>query len=181
MRIVEGSNVDLINPFPLSEVKRLVGWGHCFKSMFLVDGGPSGEQELMEYYKQLLPRCMTFGIIDKANKLGYKHEAPLIGCFIQEPPSTVTNSYVHVTSTRKAWGSGMVDEAAKLALTTIFTDQPALLRVSAAILSTNAPAKAFVKRLGFKQDGQFKNYVIQSGTPKAISHFAFMRDDLWGS
>lgn len=178
LRLIEGQDVDLIEPFPLAEVRRLVGWSHCFRSMFIADGAPKDEQSLIEYYNQYLPTVRSWGVIDKNNRLGYRHEAPLIGCFILEKPITMVNGYVHVTSTRKAWGSGLLDQAAKLCIKDGFETETNMLRLSALIITSNAPAKQFVKRLGFKQDGQLKNYLTQNGIPKAVSHFGLLKEQV---
>lgn len=176
--VTEGPEVDLIEPFPISEIRRLVGWSHCFRSMCVMDDAPKDEQSLIEYFTKYLPMVRSFGVIDKFNKLGYKHEAPLIGCFIYEKPLNMPNGYVHVTSTRKAWGSGLLDQAAKLGIKMLFDTDPNLLRISALLVTSNAPAKQFVKRVGFKQDGQFKNYLTQNGTPKAVSHFGILKEQV---
>ena len=178
IRVIEGKNVDLIEPFPIAEVRRLVGWSHCFRSMFIADGAPKDEQALINYYNQYLPTVRSWGVIDKNNLLGYRHEAPLIGCLILEKPISMVNGYVHVTSTRKAWGSGLLDEGARLAIKHGFETEPNMLRLSALIITTNAPAKQFVKRLGFKQDGQLKNYLTQNGIPKAVSHFGLLKEQV---
>lgn len=176
LRLIEGQDVDLIEPFPLAEVRRLVGWTHCFRTTFIPDGVPKDEKSLIEFYSNSLAAARSWGVIDKNNNLGYRHEAPLIGCFILEHPANLSNGYLHITSTRKAWGSGLLAEAAKLVIEAAFATEANLLRLSSMIITSNAPAKQFIKSLGFRQDGQLKDYITQNGVPKAISHFGLLKN-----
>src|SRR6266478_7873224 len=180
MRIIEAQDVDLIEPFPLAEIKRFVGWTHCYKSMMSVDGDPQTDEELEIYYKDFFQQAPSWGVIDKNNKLGYKHEAPLIGIIFLQAGASPTNVYVHLASTRKAWGSGLMDQAAKKLIQHVFDTYPGLLRISGAILNSNKPAKAFAKRAGFKQDGLLKDFVTQNNQPRSVAHFGFLRTDLNG-
>lgn len=174
MNIIEAQDVDIIEPFPLSEVKRLVGWMHCYKSLITADGFPQTPEDMEAYFLSVIPNIRSWGVIDRDNKLKSKHEAPLIG-FISLEGATVFNAYFHVASTRKAWGSRLIDQAGEAVIKHVFESDPGLLRVSAAILDNNYPAKGLARRLGFAQDGLLKNMVAQAGEPKAIAHFGLLR------
>lgn len=175
-KLIEAENVDLIAPFPVKEIKRLVGWMHCYKTMIGADGSPQTDDEMANYLQGVIQTFPTYGVIDKANMLGYKHDAPLIGYFQLEPVSP-TNIYLHITSNRKAWGSGLMDEAGQKIIQEIFDSCPTVLRISASILNGNKPAKNIAKRAGFKQDGLFKDCVTQNGVPKSIAHFGLTRNE----
>lgn len=175
MRIIESPHVDLIEPFPLNEIPRFLGWLHCYKTLFEVDGDPQLPEEKELYYRQMLPQVPSWGIIDKLNQLNYKHEAPLVGIIFLQPGASVANCYVHLASTRRAWGSGLMDEAAQVLIKHVFESYPSLQRISGAILNNNKPAKAFAKRQGFKQDGLLKDFVTQQGLPKSVAHFGILR------
>lgn len=178
MRIIEAADVDLIEPFPLGELKRLVGWTHCYRTMMEVDGDPQTDEQKMLYYAEVLKTLPSWGVIDKANKLGYQHQAPLIGVIYIQPASP-HNAYVHLASTRKAWGSGLMDQAGRRLIVHAFETYSQLGRLSGAILNTNKPAKAFAKRLGFVQDGLLRNFVTQNGTPRSVAHYGLLRSDQW--
>jgi RimJ/RimL family protein N-acetyltransferase len=175
MRILQGTNVDLIEPFPLSEIPRFLGWLHCYKSIFEVDGDPVTPEEKTLYYQQLFPQTLSWGVIDKNNQLNYKHEAPLVGIVFLQGGASPANCYVHLASTRRAWGSGLMDEAAQTLIKYVFASYPSLQRISGAILNNNKPAKAFAKRQGFKQDGLLKDFVTQQGQPRSVAHFGILR------
>lgn len=179
MRIIEGSNVDLIQPFPLVEVKRVIGWSHCYRSMVTVDGSPSTPDQLLSYGSFTVLNNPTWAVVDRNNALQYHHEAPLIGIFWLEPGSTPANTYIHFTSSRKSFGSGLMLEAANLVVPSIFVDFPSLTRISAAVLQKNAPARNFLKAIGFKQDGLFKDFVTQNGAGQKIAHFGYLRSYQW--
>lgn len=182
MRVIEGSNVDLIQPFPLAEVNRVINWSHCYRSMVVVDGSPgsTGGEELAHYGSMVVLNCPSYGVIDRNGVLGYHHEAPLVGIFWLEPGSTPANTYIHFTSSRKSFGSGLMLEAAKQLVPQIFADFPTLTRISAGVLQKNSPARNFLKAIGFKQDGLFKDFVTQNGVPLKIAHFGYLRSYLDG-
>jgi len=175
MRIIEAQNVDLIEPFPMSELQRFLGWLHCYKTVMEVDGDPQTPEEKELYYRQLLPLSPSWGVIDKNNQLNYKHEAPLVGIVFLQGGASPANCYVHLASTRRAWGSGLMDEAAQVLIKHVFDIYPSLQRISGAILNNNKPAKAFAKRQGFKQDGLLKDFVTQNGLPRSVAHFGILR------
>ena len=175
MKIIECQNVDLIEPFPMTEVQRFLGWLHCYKTQMEVDGDPLEPAEKEAYYRQLLPLSPSWGVIDKHNKLNYKHEAPLVGIVYLQGGASPANCYVHLASTRRAWGSGLMDEAAQVLIRHVFETYPSLQRISGAILNNNKPAKAFAKRQGFKQDGLLKDFVTQQGQPRSVAHFGILR------
>lgn len=177
MRIIEAADVDLIEPFPSTEVRRLMGWLHCYKTLVETDDSPKTEEDVMAFLAAKLPYVLSWGVIDRNNSLGYKHEAPLIGFISAELSGASNNLYMHVASTRKAWGSGLMDQGFTKIISHIFDNYPSVTRLSAALLNSNKPAKAFAKRVGFKQDGLLQDAVTQNGEPKAIAHFGYLRRD----
>lgn len=176
INIIEGIDVDLINPFPLAEIHRIVGWLHCFKSFVTTDDGPQTPDEHQVHMTSFLSQMnvASWGIIDKHQKLNIRHEAPLVG-FIAFERISPRNGYFHTATTRKAWGSGMIDEAAALVLRAVFEATPELLRVSTFVVNNNFPAKSLAKRMGFTLEGVFADSVLQSGEPKPVTHFGLTR------
>jgi RimJ/RimL family protein N-acetyltransferase len=72
-----------------------------------------------------------------------------------------------------------MDEAGQVLIKHIFDSWPTLLRISGAILNNNKPAKAFAKRMGFKQDGLLQDFVTQDGQPRSVAHFGILRRHTW--
>lgn len=166
--------MDLIEPFPLSEIERVWGWNMSRSSLTRSDDGPQNREEFVAWAKVMFPFWRTFAIIDKLNQIYQKHEAPLLGVIGFEPAGP-RNGYLHVATSYKAWGSGFVDEAGKAVLAELFRSQPSLLRVSAWLFDCNFPAKALARRVGFKHEGVLRDFVSQDGNPKDISHFGYTR------
>ena len=79
MRIIPGSNVDLISPFPEKEVQRLYGWLHCYRTLTECDDSPKGPEATCEFLLRDFRECVTYGMIDKNHLTNIKHEAPLVG------------------------------------------------------------------------------------------------------
>jgi RimJ/RimL family protein N-acetyltransferase len=193
MTVIEGRNVDLIEPFPTSEIRRMRAWLRCYKSIVESDDSPQTEAEFQQFMEALLARSRSWGVIDKHNALAMKELvrqgmpvedaqqkvagwAPsIVGGIIFEPAS-LRNGYFHVASSRKAWGSGFMDEAGAEAIKAVFAI-PELLRVSAYTLVRNFPAKALARRLGFGFEGVLSDMVLRDGEPQAIAHFGLTRSN----
>lgn len=172
MQIIEGRNVDLLFPFPQKEYKRILSWVHCYRTVLDIESYPKTEAEIAEYYNR--PNIKSFGIIDKNNILNIRHEAPLIGVWVLER-FTDHIFDMHVISTRKAWGSRLVDQAGQLLIDHAFETNPALNRVSGLILSSNAPAKALAKRLGLQYEGCLHDAMVVKGVPANVAIFGLTR------
>ena len=180
MNIYSGTNVDLIEPFPTHELKRLIGWLHCYKSIIHSDDSPQTDEELIEYFTNYFKQSnvRSWGLIDKNNKLNIQHEAPLVGFGAFEfagLPSEARNGYLHCATTRKAWGAGVIDEAYQIGVNTVFTEHPCLLRVSSFVLNNNYPARKLALRMGMKIEGVLEDAVLQQGIPKPLTHFGLTR------
>lgn len=180
MRIIQGTNVDLINPFPIGEVKRTYGWNHCYRSLVETDDTPNTQEHFLQFMTQTLQNCPSWGIVDKNHITNIKHEAPLVGVIIFEPivvPATnvVRNGYFHVATARKAWRTGLVDEAGRLAIQEIFQEIPTLLRVSGYMVEKNFPARSLCKRLGFTYEGLVADMFMREGKPENMVLFGLTR------
>lgn len=176
MKIIEGPNVDLIEPFPLNQISRAVGWLHCYKTWVTTDDGPQTPEDIEKCLLAMFqsPNVRSWGIIDKNNKINSKHEAPIVGFLILEH-NGMRNSYCHVATTRRAWGSRLVDEAVAIGMKQVFDDTPQLLRISAFIVKNNAPARALMERMGLRFEGVFPDYLMRDGAPAALAHYGITR------
>lgn len=145
-----------------------------FKTTSFDDTSPTTEEEFIGYMKDVLKTNLTYGVIDKNGELNFKHEAPIIGYigFAPQPPATL---YAHIASNRRAWGKGLTDEAAKLAMSDVWESIPSLLRISATILAKNRAARSFTERVGLYKDGYFKDSVYVGGEPASIVHYGICR------
>ncbi len=180
MKVYPGLDVDLLEPFPITEIHRLVGWLHCYKTIIHSDDSPQTDEELIKYFSSYFqqPNVRSWGLIDKNNKINTHHEAPLVGFGAFEaagPLDTARNGYFHCATTRKAWGAGIIDEAAKVAFEAVFAESPSLLRISSFVINNNYPARKLAQRLGMKIEGVLEDAVLQQGIPKPLTHFGLTR------
>jgi RimJ/RimL family protein N-acetyltransferase len=177
IQVIEGKDVDVIEPFPVGQLDHVVRWMHNFKSLVLDD---MPDEEMLMFLGEQVKRMRTWGIIDKANLTKSKVvEVPIVGIIFFEKINPY-NGYFHVASNRKAWGEklakpGMVEQAGRLVIDEIFKTDQDLMRVSAAMVSTNLAAVNLAKRLGFVKDGYFARAAMQSGKPKDVMHFGILR------
>jgi RimJ/RimL family protein N-acetyltransferase len=175
MKIIEGRNVDLITPFPAKELHRIFGWMRCYRTITETTAFPKTEGELATRLGTMT-NLQTFGIIDKNNFLGVRHEVPLIGIYMFDQ-DTVVNGNAHVASTRKAWGSRLVDQAGQVLIKHIFGTMPTLTRLTVSVLHSNSPAKALAKRLGFRYEGCLRDAITVNNIPAAMALFGLTRRD----
>ena len=145
-----------------------------FKTTSFDDTSPQTEEEFLEFMQSVLSSSLTYGVIDKNGELGFNHEAPIIG-YVAFQPSPPASAYAHVASNRRAWGKGLIDEAAKLAGDDMWANVPELLRISCTILAKNRAARSFAERIGFYKDGYFKDIVYVNGEPASMVHYGFCR------
>ncbi len=145
-----------------------------FKTTSFDDTSPKTEEEFLTFMESVLPHSVSYGVIDKNGELGFDHEAPIIG-YVAFQPSPPASAYAHVASNRRAWGKGLIDEAAKLAGDDMWTNLPELLRISCCILAKNRAARSFADRIGFHKDGYFKDIVYVNGEPASMVHYGFCR------
>lgn len=181
MKVLEGKDVDLIEPFPLTQLPATLGWLHCFKSQIFGDGCPKTDPEILMFMAKVFtqPGMRTWAIIDKANLTRSKSVAPIVG-FYQFDTIGDNNGYLQVASSRKAWGERLAspafaEQAGKMVVDEIFTTQPQLTRISASILANNSAAVGLSKRLGFIKDGYFKDMVTVNGKPQDAVHLGILR------
>lgn len=175
MKIIEGKDIDLLTPFPPKELKRVFNWMRCYRTITETTSFPKTEDELAARLGAM-SNLRTFGIIDKNNILGVRHEAPLIGIYMFDQ-SSVVNGDIHVASTRKAWGSRLVDQAGQRLAGYIFAEYPTLTRVTVSVLHSNAPAKALAKRLGFVYEGCLRDAITVNDNPANMALFGLTRRD----
>jgi len=180
LRIIEGKNVDLITPFPMNEIRRTYGWMHCYRTLTESDDSPKDMDGVVALTSQGFSQSFTWGIIDKNHLTNIRHEAPLVGFGMFEPvlsPGTmiVRGGFFHVATARKAWKTGLIDEAGELVIRELFENIPTLLRISALMLEKNSPAKSLCRRMGFKFEGVLEDMVLQERSPQSMVLFGLTR------
>lgn len=179
-KIIEGQDVDVISPFPAKFIKQAVAWLHCHPTLTMADNSPKDEEGLLTYMEEILHNCPSYAIVDKYNLTRVKStDTPLVG-IVTVQPLPPWSAYVHIASTRKAWGEkltkpGLLEQGSRLIIEDLFANTPTLLRINASPLSHNAAAKGLCRRLGFRQDGFFEDAVEVQGVPKSVTHFGLLR------
>jgi len=183
MNVIAGQNVDLIFPFPASEVGRIFGWSHCFKTLLDSDDLPVSQSDVTASAAATLSACPAWGIIDKRQLTTDRHEAPIVGVIFLEP-QTVRAGWLHFAAGRKAFKMGLVDEAMELAVKTVFEDLSPLLRLGIYTADSNGPVKSLARRLGFSFERKADDMFVKKGEPQAVAYFGLTRrryQELWTS
>lgn len=180
MLVLEGQDVDVLSPFPTAQWALAARWVHCSRTLMFGDGAPEGEAEVADWLRQhaALPGVETYGIVDK-HDLTRQQRPSLVGFIFFEPQGPV-NAYAHVASSRRAWGSrivqpGLMEQGAELVTQHCFRQHQALQRLSVACFANNFAAQNFAKRMGFRQDGFFRAMASFRGQPMDVAHFGRLR------
>lgn len=176
MRIISGQNVDLLTPFPITEVSRVYGWNHCYRTFTENDDVPSEQVEFTQRMAELISICPSWGLIDKHAITNPKQEAPLIGIGVYEPGGP-HHGFMHFASGRKAFKMGLLDEAGAMVVKDLFETFPGLLRVGAYTDDRNSPVKALVRRLGLKFEGLCRDMILKEGKPRNVAYFGITRKE----
>lgn len=174
LRVIQGTHIDLISPFPLKEVPRIYGWIRSFKSIVEFDGWLHGRKEFKDFYThQVIPNAPTYGIIDKYNKAVADVGVPLVG-FIMAEAAIPANVYINFASNLKALNAELMPEALDLALEDLKKTYPHVIRFSCWLLDKNRPAHRFLSQQGFTKDAKMQSMVTQNGTPKSLVHMGYV-------
>jgi hypothetical protein len=174
MNIISGQSVDLLIPFPLAETQRVFGWKHCYRTLSDDDDVPVEKEAFTASVLSLLPQSLSAGIVDKGQLTSQRHEAPLVG-LVLFLPSGQRDGAIHFCAGRKAFKMGLVEEALSLFIPQIFEALPNLLRISALLDESNAPAKSLLKRLGWRFEGVTQDAVMAGGVPRGRVQFGLTR------
>lgn len=79
---------------------------------------------------------------------------------------------------KSAWGSGYGTEAVSTLVHWLFETWPQLLRVQAQVYSNNPASMSVLKKVGFQQEGYFRNAIEKNGKTLDTVTFGILRKDL---
>lgn len=177
IHVLEGKDVDVLEPFPLKELGAAVGWSHCYRSSVSSDDGPQTNDEIAKALYESIQVNRSWAIVDKANLSNTKKELPLVGLIIFEQTSPY-NGYIHITTARKAHRMGsptISEQAVQLVLDEVWASTSGLARISAATLVTNKGAKSLITRLGFTKEGVLPALLKVKGEMVGVVHYGLLR------
>lgn len=178
MRIIEGEHVDLISPYPTKELERAAQWFFQYSTYINDDTSPKTPENIQASLAYLVDNATTYGIIDKNNITKSTHEVPLVG-FVSFALQTTWNGYLHLATSRRAWGRkssiSLAEEAGKLAVEDLWNEHPNLMRQSVLVSSKNHPARRWAERIGFTLDGMLLHFFLSADKPGDAIHFGKLK------
>jgi RimJ/RimL family protein N-acetyltransferase len=178
MRIIEGTNVDLISPYPAAELDRAVQWFFQYSSYTGDDSSAKTPENIKQVLEQVLENHLTYGLIDKNNTTKNNHEAPLVGV-ISFAPQSQWNGYLHIATSRAAWGRkagfSIAEESLKLVIADVWEQHPTVMRQSALMMAKNHPARKLAERCGLVVDGVFQNFFRIADKPADAIHLGILK------
>lgn len=174
MYTIEGSNVDLITPFPTVEFPRIYGWAHCYHTLGEDDLVPSLRDEFTSWITPKVTQAMSAGMIDKSQLTSDRHEAPLVG-LITLSTRGLRDADLQWASGRKAFKMGLTEDALVGFIRATWLSLPDLQRITCTLDETNTPAKGLLRRLGFRFEGVTRGATLVKGTPRNQVVFGLLR------
>jgi RimJ/RimL family protein N-acetyltransferase len=179
LRTIIGTNVDLIMPFPVSEINRIYGWMHCYRTLTESDDTFKERDKYCEWLAGRMAHSVSWGIIDKNHLTNNNHEAPLVGYGSFEPllmpNNAIRDGYVHLATARRSWKARLVDEAVPLMMRDLFDGIPTLLRFSGMFNERNAPMKSLARRMGWKCEGVKEDAFTFNGEAQNLIMYGITR------
>lgn len=76
----------------------------------------------------------------------------------------------------KQWGKGFAQEALKAIFTFGFQDME-FIRIGAVVMIENVPSRKVLEKLGFKEEGTLRNYIIQNGLSYDVIMHSLLKDE----
>jgi RimJ/RimL family protein N-acetyltransferase len=168
MGLIRGVRVDLESPCPPGLLPLAYHWVHACPDLTEDDDSPPTPAAWESAMGLHLIGCVSYGLRPAGGPDVW------IGLLYFEP-SGPRNGYLHIAMPRHAWGHGLADEAASLAIRDLFLRFPDLTRLSVAILENNRSAQALARRMGFRFEAALPDMVVQRGRPRAVAHYGLTR------
>lgn len=174
MYTIEGSNVDLITPFPAVELPRIYGWAHCYHTLADDDLVPADRPEFTSWITPKVTSAMSAGMIDKSQLTSDRHEAPLVG-LITLSTRGLRDGDLNWASGRKAFKMGLTEDALVGFIRATWLSLPDLQRITCTLDETNTPAKGLLRRLGFRFEGVTRGATLVKGAQHNQVVFGLLR------
>lgn len=76
----------------------------------------------------------------------------------------------------KQWGKGFAQEALKAIFTFGFQDME-FIRIGAVVMIENVPSRKVLEKLGFKEEGTLRNYIIQNGLAYDVIMHSLLKEE----
>lgn len=159
VRATYGKLITLTEPFPPS---RLADFHHWLASYPLIARAAEFPGDLADFERRIREcrNLRTWAVWDRTDDL--------MGILITEPVG-VMGARCYVASSRKAWGKGLLDEGARLAIGQSFEAAPGLAWICGIVAAKNAPANSFNQRVGMN----LKNILPELG----LLHYELTREE----
>ena len=162
-----GGGVRLVEPFPPEAIADLYRWLRA-STISKADGFPSEAEEFSGLLSRALPGLRSWAVYDKS-------DGALIGNVMFEPVGLM-GGRSYIASARRAWGTGLMDEAARRVRQWIFTDDQRIGYIFGMVLANNAPARAFNERIGMTLKNILPGYSDHGGKRRDMLIFEITRE-----
>jgi RimJ/RimL family protein N-acetyltransferase len=158
--------IELVEPFPLDRTAEFHHWLGV-STISKTDEFPQCEKDFSAAMEKALPGLRTWGVLDQT-------DGKLIGIVIYEPFGRM-GGRTYVASARRAWGRGLMEDAARLVTNELFAN-PQTGYLFGFVTSNNAPARAFNERVGMRLKDILPDYTVQDGKRRDMLIYEMTRE-----
>lgn len=165
--VTKGRKMDLVEPFPESGLAEVHHWLHAARVIATTGEFPKELPLFLDRIRETLPSSRSWGVLDRA-------DMALIGIVIVQPAGLMGfTSYI--ASARRAWGKGLMDEAARLVMAKLFAD-PSVNYIQGLVLDNNHPSRAFSERIGLRLKNILPQHTLQNGKLRDLLVYEIARN-----
>jgi RimJ/RimL family protein N-acetyltransferase len=164
--VIEGEKVNLVSPFPEANICDMHRWMRT-AMIAQTDDCPQDPAEFEARTREVLAGLQSWGVIDKT-------DGAVIGVVLIEPVGML-GAKSYIASARRAWGKGLMDEAARMVMKEVFGS--GATHIQGWVLENNAPSKAFSKRIGMRLKNILPGHTMQGGRLRDVHVYEVTRWD----
>ncbi|KAL3505940.1 hypothetical protein ACH5RR_031322 [Cinchona calisaya] len=161
-----------IRPFTLSDAEDFFTWASDDKvTKYLRWNTINSKEEALKYIQEVaIPQLWRRSICLDYRSIGYISIKPESGC-------DKHRAHVGYGIGVEFWGQGIVTEALKIAISSVFKELPYLVRLEALVEEENKGSQKVLEKIGFVKEGFLRKYGFNKGEIKDMFIYSFLVTD----
>ncbi|XP_027362546.1 uncharacterized protein LOC113870145 [Abrus precatorius] len=161
-----------LRPFKPSDADDMLKWASDDRvTRYLRWNSITSKEEALVYIEKVaMPHPWRQSICLHDRSIGYVSVKPETGDYR-------CKAHVSYAVAAEYWGQGIVTEALKMAIPTVFKQFPQLLRLEALVEVENKGSQRVLLKLGFVMEGLLRKYAFCKGEIKDFLIFSFLATD----
>jgi RimJ/RimL family protein N-acetyltransferase len=147
------AEIELVTPFPESEIPAMWFWIQPFLNQVTADGGPTTLEEFVDRQRERADRVVSWGVYREGE----------LGGYIEFEPGSPTMGLGHGLFKKAFWGQKTTVPAINKAMMQVFASGVEFVMFTP--FAHNAAIRALLRRIGAVENGILKARYTQNGLP----------------